>query len=257
MAEPGFDEEDDFFAAPEEPEEPAEEEPQESEISPEQVASWKTQAANYERFANDPDFARQVVLARAAQLGLQVAPPQQPQAPKAPAMPTGYVEQIADTLDQPMKFLAPQIAKATWEATQAALEPVRQQQQQQVQRQQSETYEGMVRELAQESPGWERYEDEMLDILTFLKDSFNGGKMSHPKHGNVLRLLYRMASGDGAAIAQANRRQAQAVRNQTRTSSAASRGEGPDLQMLLGKAKTSQDKWAMAYRHALRENNVG
>ena len=257
---PFQDEHDDFYGAPGEEEIDTEGTSSGNDsLTPEQLAQYRQHDEWATRFANDPDFARNVVLARAAQLGLQVAAPQASQqaSAKSSGPPADYVETIRATLSPEMQFLAPQLAVATWAATQAAVEPLRAQQATLAQQRQQETYESMARGLAEEAPGWERYEDTMLDILSFLRGAVNNtGSMTHPKYGSALKLLYQLASGEGAAVATMARRQQQAARNRTSTSQAGTRSEGPDLATMLGQAKTPQQKWGLAYRHALRENGV-
>ncbi len=257
---PFQDEQDDFYAPGDEDEiVPSAATGEDGVLTPEQLAQYRQHDEWATRFANDPEFARNVVLARAAQLGLQVGAPQvqrqEPAKPSAP--PAEYVDTIRVTLAPEMQFLAPQLAVATWAATQAAIEPIKTQQASLQQQRQQETYETMARGLAEEAPGWERYEDTMLDILSFLRGAVNNtGSMTHPKYGSALKMLYRLASGDGAAAATAGRRMGEAARNRTTTSQAGTRSAGPDLATMLHQAKTPQQQWAMAYRHALRENGV-
>lgn len=257
MAEQDFNvEEDDFFEAPDvEIPEDEPEVPTSPTVSAEQIAGWRQRAENYDRFANDPEFARQVLLARAAQLGLQIQePPQRQVTPQGP--PPDYVEMVKETLEPQMQFLAPQIAKATWAATQQAIEPLRQQQQAQQSQKQQETYDSMARELASEVPGWEQHEEDMLELLNFIKGSLNGGPMTHKKHGSMLKVLYNMATGNAAARSEVGRRMQQAVRNQTRTSTASNRQNGPDLATMIDKVSSRAGKWGLAYRQALSENGV-
>lgn len=228
-----------------------------SQLTPEQLQQLQNQAAMVQRFYDDPAYARQILLERAQQLGLQIQEPQrqQPQTPQGP--PAEYVETVKQSLSPEMQFLAPQIAAATWTATQAAIEPVRRQQQTQQQQQLDASYAAMAQQLSDEAPGWERYEDDMLGLLTFLRGAVTGsGSMTHPKYGSALKVLYRLASGDAQATATAGRRMQQALRNGTRTSQASGRTQGPDLQTMIDKAETPQQKWALAYRHALREHGA-
>ena len=221
-----------------------------------ELAQLRSQAQIVQRFNSDPAFARQIVRERAQQLGL-VVQETQPTPPANAGPPADYVETVRASLSPEMQFLAPQIAGATWTATQSALEPVRQQQQAHARQQRESGYQAMSRDLSSEAPGWEKYEDDMLGILGFLRGVVEGsGSMTHPKYGSALKLLYRLASGDAAATAQAGRRMQQALRSGTRTSTGGGRGQGPDLQTMLEKATTDQQRWQIAYRHALREHGV-
>jgi hypothetical protein len=264
MAEPAFDEPNPFFddedelsPLPEPDAEPAPDEQGTGQLSPEDLQALRQQAATMQRFATDPQFAAEVVAQRARQLGLEVRAPQQdPPRPTEP--PADYVQSLRETLPQELQFLAPHLAKATWTATEARIAPLQQQQQQHDAQQRQQSYDSMARDLSQEAPGWERYEDEMLQILGFMKNALaGGGSMTHPKYGSALKLLYRLASGDAQATAQAGRRMQQALRSPTRTSTGGGqRGAGPDLATMLKQAKSPQDKWGLAFRHALRENGA-
>ena len=259
MAEMGYDDfiEDDL---------PAEDMPPDSgpppdELPPAELAKLREQAQAYQSFMTDPAFAREVVQRRAQQLGLQVGTPpaQQPAAPETQDPPADYVQRVAQGLAPELQFMAPQIAKATWLATQATIAPLRQEQDSLRQQAQQQTYEQMARQLESEHPGWQQYEDTMLDLLGFLRTALTQqGPMTHPKHGSALQLLYRLASGDAHATAQAGRRMQQALRNGTSTSrGVGERAAGVDVQTLIAKAPTSQSKWQLAMRHALREHGVG
>ncbi len=243
-----------FFADEPEDETP-EPEPQDG-PTPEELAQLRSQAQIVQRFNSDPAFARQILLERAQQLGLQLMPPRdEPARPQGP--PADYIETVRASLSPELQFLAPQIAGATWTATQSAIEPVRQQQQAQQRQQRESGYQAMARDLSAETPGWEKYEDSMLEILGFLRGVVEGtGSMTHPKYGSALKVLYRLASGDAAATAQAGRRMQQALRSGTRTSTGGGRGQGPDVQTMLDKATTDQQRWQIAYRQALREHGV-
>ena len=248
---PFFDE--GLFSGGEEPEPEPEPEPARETLSPQELTALRQQASVAQRFSTDPDFARRFIMEGAQRLGLQVQEPQrEPQGP-----PPDYVAKVAGSLSEELKFLAPQIAAASWTANQAILEPVLRRNEAQDAQQKQATYDSMAKELSGESPGWEQYEDTMLEILSFLRGAVSGsGSMNHPKYGSALKLLYRLASGDAQASATAGRRMQAALRSGTRTSSGGGRGPGPDLETMISKAKTSQQKWGLAFQNALREHGV-
>jgi hypothetical protein len=265
MAEPAYDEPNPFFddegelpPLPDESEATSSPDEQGSgQLSPQELERLREQAQQFQRFASDPQFAAQVVAERARQLGLEVRQPsQEPPRPSEP--PADYVDTIRQSLPQELQFLAPHMAKATWQATEARIAPLQRQQQQQDAQQRQASYDTMARDLSQEAPGWERYEDEMLQILGFMKGALAGqGQMTHPKYGSALKMLYRLASGDAQATAQAGRRMQQALRSPTRTSQGGGqRNGGPDLQTMLKQAKSPQQKWLMSYRNALQEHGA-
>jgi hypothetical protein len=189
---------------------------------------------------------------------LQVGEGQKAQPKTQPSEPSlDYVEQVRQTLSPEMQFMAPQIAKATWAATQATVAPLREQQAKLDAARQQDEYAGMARDLSTEAPGWEKYEGEMLQILGFLKGALTGdGPMRHNKYGSVLKALHRLASGDAQATAQAGRRMSEAARAATRTSQGNTRSGGPDLETMIEKAQSPQQKWQLAMQHALREHGI-
>lgn len=226
--------------------------------TPDQLAQMRLESQTLQRFNQDPEFARQVLETRARQLGLTIQAPQQtPPTPRD--APEQYVATVRDSLPPELQFLAPHIAKATWNATEARIEPLTRAQQQQDAQQRQTSYDTMARELSTEAPGWERYEDEMLSILGFLRGAVQGqGPMVHQKYGSALKLLYRLAAGEGQATANAGRRMQQALRNGTRSSSGGpTRGGGPSIETMIAQQKTPQQKWQVAFQHALREHGLG
>jgi hypothetical protein len=235
-------------------EEPESVESQAPAISQEELQQLRTQAQVLQRFNTDPDFAKRVLLDRAAQLGIPL-PGMQGQQQQGP--PADYIESVRSTLSPELQFMAPQIANATWTATQAQIAPIQQVQQQQLAQQREQSYQAMAQQLEQEAPGWTQYEDEMVNLLGFIQQAAQGkGSMEHPKYGSMLKLLYRMASGDAQASSTAARRMQTALRAGTRTSSGATRSNGPSLETMINQAKSPQQKWQLAYQHALREQGI-
>ena len=221
--------------------------------APEQVASWQQAHHILENLRTNPQAMRNFVLAQAQQMGLRVVEPSQ--APAEP--PQDYVETVKQGLPTELQFLAPHLARATWSATEAKIAPLQRQQQAQSAQQRQTHYESMAPDLSGESPGWERYEDSMLEILSFLRDGLSGaGAMTHPKYGSTLKLLYRLASGDAQAAATAGRRMQQALRSPTRGSAWAGRSAGPNVEELISKAKSPQQKWDLAFQAAMREHGM-
>lgn len=236
--------------------EPSTDEPQPQGPSAEQVTQWRQTHELVDRLRSDPQAMRHFVMQQAQTLGLNLQEPKaQPQQPSDP--PADYVEQIRQTLSPETAFLAPQIAKATWQATQASMQPLRDKQAAHDAKLQQEEYASMAAALSQESPGWEKYEGEMTQILNFLRGALTGeGSMRHSKYGSALKVLYRLASGDAQATAQASRRMGEAARAATRTSQGNTRSGGPDLDTMLSKAGSPQQKWQLAMQHALREHGI-
>jgi hypothetical protein len=262
MAEPesnpffDLDTQDELYVPDEPAPEPEPDEQGDGQLSAGELEQMRQQAQLYQRFSTDPNFAAQVVAERARQLGLEVRAPQAEQRPSEPS--PDYIETVRQGLPQELQFLAPHLAKATWTATETRIAPLQRQAQQQEAQQRQQSYESMARELSQEAPGWEKYEDEMLQILGFMKNALGGqGQMTHPKYGSALKLLYRLASGSGQATAQAARQMQQALRSPTRTSTGGGqRNGGPSLETMLKQAKSPQQKWLMSYRNALQEHGA-
>jgi hypothetical protein len=236
-----------------------------------------------QRFYSDPQYASQVLQQRAQQLGYTLTPAsgtppvgQPPQGVSPATTPTG--QQMPDWVtaaaheafaDQPeLAFLAPKIAKAAWIISQAnvhaATEPLkkdaetrqheaealrRQARQAEVQRATAELEADGIDVLA--------HDEELSGFAEFLRNALsNTGPVTHPKYGNAVRIIYNLATGDrnaqSTAQAEAERRREKATVNRTSQGTAA-RSPGANIQDLMRKATTPQERVTVAFRDALAQ----
>lgn len=219
-----------------------------------QVASVREAARLVSRFNSDPDFARQTIMERAQQLGLNIGQTGQPQAPGLPmqqgnAMPQGLVDAVKATLSPELQWMAPALAASQWAGMQMALQPIKEQQAQTMRQTQDSQFEVLAEQLSQKAPGWEEHEDDMDSLLAFM----HSNKMTDRRWGSKLELLHKLATaGDGHATAQAARRMAEAARNGNPAGRPMAQPV-PNVGEQVKKAKTNQDAWDAAAKAAMAE----
>jgi hypothetical protein len=132
------------------------------------IAKVRDAAQIVERFNSDPDFARQTILQRAQQLGLNVQQPgQQAGLPngQAKSMPSELVEAVKSNLSPELQWMAPALAASQWAGMQMALQPIQEQQAQTVRSTRDQEYEQAVEQLSERAPGWEAHEEDMTGPL--------------------------------------------------------------------------------------------
>ena len=224
-----------------------------------EAAEWRRQAEIVERFNNDRDFGFQTVAQWAARNGFSLAPVgagqgQQPQAQQQAFQRQGQadprlIETIKANLPPELQWMAEAQAPALQQAVQQMLAPLAQQL---VQAQQQATRQVMEREwddlagqLSDVAPGWEEHENEMIELLEFLR----GTTMKHSKYGSKHALLYNLVTGNAAATAQVTRRMQQAATN--RPSSGMTTGRTTsNLADRIRNAKNSTDAFKLAAQAA-------
>ena len=224
-----------------------------------EAARWREQAEIVERFNNDRDFGFQTVAQWAARNGFSLAPVgagqgQQPQAQQQAFQRQGQadprlIETIKANLPPELQWMAEAQAPALQQAVQQMLAPLAQQL---VQAQQQATRQVMEREwddlagqLSDVAPGWEEHENEMIELLEFLR----GTTMKHSKYGSKHALLYNLVTGNAAATAQVTRRMQQAATN--RPSSGMTTGRTTsNLADRIRNAKNSTDAFKLAAQAA-------
>lgn len=213
-----------------------------------QAAKVRDSAAIVERFNSDPDFARQTILQRASQLGMQVGGQQtgQTQPPQGASVPPELVESVRGQLGDELKWMAPMLAASQWAGMQYALGPIKQQQADTLRSSFDQQFDHLAESLSEKSPGWEQYEDDMDGLLAFLKSD----KMTDRRWGSKLELLFRAVVGPGVATAQAAQRMAQAGKNKVSTGQATAT-TAPDVSEQVKKPKNMQDAWDIAAKHAV------
>jgi len=212
------------------------------------IAKVRDAASTVERFNSDPDFARQTILQRAAQLGMHVGGQQAatPQAQASAQVPSELVESVRGQLGDELKWMAPMLAASQWAGMQYALGPIKQQQADTMRTTFDQQFDQLADSLSEKAPGWEQHEDDMDGLLAFLKSD----KMTDRRWGSKLELLYRAVVGPGMATAQAAQRMAQAGRNKVSTGQATATAP-PDISAQVRSPKNMQDAWDIAAKHAV------
>ena len=212
------------------------------------IAKVRDAASIVDRFNSDPEFARQTILQRAAQLGIQVGGTQaaSPQGAQGAQVPPQLVEAVRGQLGDELKWMAPMLAASQWAGMQYALQPIQQQQAQSVRSTFDQQFDQLAESLSEKAPGWEQHEDDMDGLLAFLKSD----KMTDRRWGSKLELLYRAVVGPGMATAQAAQRMAQAGKNKVSTGQATATAP-PDISAQVRQPKNMQDAWDIAAKHAV------
>jgi hypothetical protein len=215
------------------------------------IARTRDAAQIVDRFNSDPDFARQTILQRASQLGLNVAQPgQSPGMPNGQAknMPQELVEAVKANLSPELQWMAPALAASQWAGMQMALQPIKEQQAQSARSTRDQQYDTLATQLSEKAPGWESHEEEMDTLLTFLQSP----KMTDRRWGSKLELLYRLTAGEGQATAEAARRMGLAAKNRTSVGSPMA-APTTNIAEQVKKPKNMQDAWDIAAKHAVAE----
>jgi hypothetical protein len=205
-----------------------------------------------ERFNSDPEFARQTIMQRAQQLGLNVAQPGQQTGMQngsgTKSMPPELVEAVKNNLSPELQWMAPALAASQWAGMQMALQPIKEQQAQTARSTRDQQYDQLAEQLSERAPGWESHEEDMDQLLTFLQSP----NMTDRRWGSKLELLHKMVSGDGQATAEAARRMGQAARSRAVAGSPMATPQ-PNIAEQVRKPKQMQDAWDIAAKHALSE----
>ena len=226
--------------------------------SREELKRGKEAASIVQRFYQDPQFAEQTLIQRATQLGYQlVRPGQNGQAQQrggyaGPSQNGGqeYVEELQQTLKPELQWLAPELApgvsRLVERAINQALSPFVQQQSQAQQQQARQEYDEWEAKLTEKYPQWVEHEDTMDDIRAW----WQSPKMSHPRYGNKLEWLYKMATEQQSSVTQAVNRINQAGKNRSSFSHTPARTV-PNVQERVAKANTNEEAWDLAMQHGL------
>src|SRR3990172_3081299 len=174
-----------------------------------EIAADKDRADFAKRFESDPDFAIQQIQARAAKLGMTITKAQAQQAAEkqaatgsASVAPPEVVEQVRKNLSPELQWMAEQIANSQWALIQSQLKPLQDQRQSERLQAYQTQYDSLIEELSGKAPGWETHENEMLELLEFIK----GPDLSHKKFGSKPELLYKIVTGNASAVSEATRR---------------------------------------------------
>lgn len=205
------------------------------------------------RFRSDPEFARQLIQAEAHRMGLTLQAP--PAAPGQPATSNGQsapppelIARIEASLSPDMKWMAPQMAAATWASTQMYTLPLHQKSQQADQEARNEQYQALAAQLSDMLPGWEAHETDMSDLLGWIKSP----ALTHPRFGSKLELLYHAVTRNAAAVRTATQRMTDASRARS-TTGQSGRSSAPNITDRVRKAATTREAWDLAIQHAQEE----
>lgn len=211
-------------------------------------------AALVDRFGSDPAFALQTIQQAAQQMGYSLTKAQAAQVAETAAASVGggapqeLVAAVRAQLNPELQWMAPALANTQWVAMQMQMAPMQKEREQERISRRNEEYGALAEELGEQAPGWEEHEDDMDELLTFLRSD----SMKHRKYGSKLALLHGIVTGNASAIASAVRRMGEAGRNRTGTGQV-SRSTGPNIEKRVREAKTTQDAWDVAAKHAVEE----
>lgn len=239
-----------------------------SQVPPELQPTWKQMQASYtkkmqqaaqyreardlvQRFHSDPEYARQTIMARAQQLGMQLGQPATSGTSVPAGAPTDMVEAVKARWQQKhpeLTFMAPAVADAFQAMIGPALSSLQQQQASSSQAARDQEYERIAAALSEKMPGWEQHEEEMNSLLAF----FQSNRLSDRQWGSKLELLLRLVTGDGQATAEAARRLAQAARSRVSVGQPTATPV-PNIAEQVRKPRNMQDAWDVAAKFAMEE----
>ena len=97
----------------------------------EEIRGVRDKAALVDRFWSDPAFARESIQSRAQQLGITLPPTAGASAPAGTGTsgaepPREFLAAIEAKLSPELRWMAPALASATWEATRSVVAPLQQ-----------------------------------------------------------------------------------------------------------------------------------
>lgn len=155
-----------------------------------------------DRFRSDPAFAQGLIQAEAQRLGLRLAPVENAAAPPTQtgeAPPATLVAAIKSRLTPELQWMADSLAAANWEASRLTTQPMLDQQRKREQATRQTQWEAHALKLTESAPGWEEAEDDMTQLLTWLRSP----ELEHPRFGSKLAFLYDAITKGSAAKASA------------------------------------------------------
>src|SRR3972149_88297 len=176
-------------------------------------------AALVDRFGTDPGFALQTIQQAAQQMGYSLTKAQAAQVVESAAASVGggapaeLVEAVKARLSPELQWMAKSLADTQWVGMQMQVAPIQKEREQERVTRRNQEYQELAEELGEQAPGWEEHEDDMEELLTFLKSD----RMKHRKFGSKLTLLHGIVTGNASAVASAVRRVGEAGRNRSGT----------------------------------------
>lgn len=208
------------------------------------LADLRRKAEVVDRFQSDPAF-RQQVLQRAQEMGITRSATKAEDG-KPPSVPPALIEARKRTLPPEMHWLAENLALGDFQILSALhkqyIEPLATQLSSASEERRDMEYRQAEESFAGGHPGWESAEDDMVEVLEYLKSP----ALSHPRFGNKLELLYSLATRDKSAtkaVQSAIERTAQAAKNKSVTTASSGRGTTSNLEERIRKAPTDNEAW--------------
>lgn len=213
-------------------------------------------AALVDRFWSDPDFAKQSIESWAQQHGATLtfgdgsSHSARSAAPAggASGVPADFIAAVEAELPTELKWMARPLAASTWKAQGHLIAPFIRETRQKEASTRTAEYDTLAEELGEVAPGWEAHEDEMAELLDFLR----GSEMRSRRWGSKLQLLHGLVTGNASATREAVRRIGDAARSRTATG-VPGRSTAPNIAERVRGAKTDQEAWKLAAEHAVDE----
>jgi ribosomal protein L29 len=209
------------------------------------LAEIRRKAEIVDRFDSDPTFQDQVIRQiQSSRQPTRQSATQQPSTPSHTGPPAALVEMARQSLPPEMQWMAEAQAKFGWQIVQAVqanmIQPLQQNLSQVQQQRQEKEYLDVLNDFSGRNPGWEEKEDDMVDVLEFIKSP----ALTSPRWGSKHDLLYRLAQGtelEANAVQKTIERTAQAVKSRSVVSSGAGRGTASNIEDRIRDRKISND----------------
>lgn len=204
---------------------------------------------NVDKFYSDADFANQIVEEWAKQNGVSlVRGGKSGDSTKvSPDVPKHLLEAAEASLPPELKWMAPHLAKFQW----TAMAPIEKEKEQKALKEREKEVDSILEELSADNPGWEEHEDDLMELLEFMRSD----NLTHKRFGSKPKLLLGLLTGNANAIKEATNRMRQALKHKATTPAA---GTGmSNIFDRVRKAKSTNDAWAEAKKAALNEHGAG
>jgi hypothetical protein len=206
------------------------------------LAEIRRKAEFSDKFQTDPEYRAQVL--RQYQ-PVQTGQPGGVTGQQPLQVPPQYVQVRRATLPTELQWMAESLAAGDYQRDlaiyQSFIQPMQQDRVKENETRAAENYRAAETDLAEKHPGWDAAEDDMVDLVEFLKSP----SLRHDRWGNKLELLYRLVAGEKARNEEtqtAIERTAQAAKAKSVTSSG-SRGTSSNLEERIRKTKTNNEAW--------------
>ena len=249
-----FDEIDDILGEQEEEivEEPVET-PASNNLSAEleaEIAELRQKAQIVDAFQADP---KGVLTQLAERIGLTVSEGggKPDPAPSGSTTPSAAEKLKATLSKHGLEFLAEPLAEALPGLLESETAPVKHTVEEMQRQQRQREMELAQEQLSQTNPDWRQHEPAMVERMNFLREALNGGPQNHPKFGSLVANLLQLETGGANSARRVLNRFATADNNRVSSSTGGRTQVNVDDQ--IDKAKTLQDKFAIALRSAIPE----